>query len=211
MTEQFVYLHGFASSPKSAKAQYFQNCFSAANLSLQIPDLNCGDFCHLTLTRQINQVQALLQDLSPAPVTLIGSSFGGLTAAWLAERSCQVRRLVLLAPAFEFWQHWQLRLADQLEQWQQQPLLVYHHGERQMLPLHYQFVRDLQQYDETQIQRALPTLILHGRQDEVIPIQASRRFAERRASVNLVELESDHELIDVQEQIWREIQAFCQI
>jgi uncharacterized protein len=211
VVEQFIYLHGFASSPQSAKAQYFHDCFRARHLPLQVPDLNRGDFYHLTLTRQIHQVQALLPD--PAlPVTLIGSSFGGLTAAWLAEQSIQVTRLVLLAPAFEFWPHWQIRLGEQLQQWQQErSLAVYHYGEGHRLPLHYQFVVDLQQYDETQLQRPVPTLILHGRQDDVIPIQASRNFAQSRAWVELIELESDHALVDVQEQIWEAIQAFCQI
>lgn len=211
MVAQFIYLHGFASSPQSVKAQYFHDCFRSRHLPLQIPDLNRGDFYHLTLTRQIHQVQALLSDLAP-PVTLIGSSFGGLTAAWLAEQSIQVTRLVLLAPAFEFWQHWQVRLGDQLQQWQQaRSLGVYHHSEQQMLPLHYQFVVDLQQYDEAQLQRPVPTLILHGQQDEVIPIQASRNFAQSRDWVELIELKSDHALTNVQDQIWQEIQAFCQI
>ena len=212
---QYIYLHGFASSPQSAKAQYFHDCFRSRHLALQIPDLNRGDFYHLTLSRQIQQVQALLSNSAPAdprpPVTLIGSSFGGLTAAWLAE-TVPVERLVLLAPAFEFWQHWQSRLGSQLQQWQQQrSLKLYHYGERRELPLHYQFVVDLQQYDEAKLQRPVPTLILHGRQDEVIPVQASRNFARSRAWVELRELDSDHALIDVQAEIWQEIQRFCQI
>jgi len=211
VVESFIYLHGFASSPQSAKAQYFHDCFRSAHLPLQIPDLNRGDFYHLTLSRQIHQVQAMLSDLMP-PVTLIGSSFGGLTAAWLAEQTVQVKQIVLLAPAFEFWNHWQMRLGDQLQHWQQErSLAIYHYGERQMLPLHYQFVVDLQQYDESKLQRPVPTLILHGRQDEVIPIQASRDFAQTRTWVELIELESDHALLNVQEQIWLAIQAFCQI
>lgn len=211
MVAQFLYLHGFASSPQSAKARYFQDRFRSRQLSLQIPDLNHGDFSHLTLTRQIDQVQRLLADIAP-PVTLIGSSFGGLTAAWLAQQSPQITRLVLLAPAFEFWQHWQVRLGEQLQQWQQTgSLSVYHYGAQQMLPLDYQFVVDLQQYDQAQLQRAVPTLILHGRQDEVIPVQASRNFVQSRSWVKLIELESDHALANVQEQIWQEIQAFCQI
>ncbi|NJR43547.1 MAG: hypothetical protein HC767_13750 [Akkermansiaceae bacterium] len=64
---------------------------------------------------------------------------------------------------------------------------------------------------ESVLQGEVPTLVLHGRQDEVIPIQASRNFAQSRAGVKLVELESDHALTDVQEQLWQEIQAFCQL
>ncbi|OAD23332.1 protein belonging to Uncharacterized protein family UPF0227, partial [Candidatus Thiomargarita nelsonii] len=66
---------------------------------MQIPDLNPSDFYHFSLTRQIQQVEALLPN---SPVTIIGSSFGGLIALWLAERHPQIQSLVLLAPALNF-------------------------------------------------------------------------------------------------------------
>jgi pimeloyl-ACP methyl ester carboxylesterase len=36
---------------------------------------------------------------------------------------------------------------------------------------------DAQQYDDTQLRAPIPTLILHGRQDEVIAIEASQQYA----------------------------------
>ncbi len=210
---QFIYLHGFASSPRSAKAQLFLGRFRSLNLLLQIPDLNQDDFYHLTLSRQIQQVKALFETgpFANEPVTLIGSSFGGLTAAWLGDRCPQVERLVLLAPAFQFLQVWLPRLGDaQNQQWQQTgSLMTYHYGAKQTLPLAYEFVEDLAQYDETQLGRSIPTLILHGQQDEVIPIQASRDYAAKRSWVKLVEFDSDHALLDVEAEMWQIIQAFC--
>lgn len=205
----FIYLHGFASSPQSAKAQYFRERFASLGIPLQIPDLNQPDFFHLTLTRQLQQVEALLPANDEA--ILIGSSFGGLTAAWLGERFPQIKQLVLLAPAFQFLSHWQPG-AEQMQHWRNTGTLsVYHYGAKQRLPLHYHFILDLSQYDETTLQRPVPTLILHGCQDDVIPVQASRAFASHRPNVKLIELASDHALIGVQDPIWREIQAFCQL
>ncbi|MBF2048912.1 MAG: alpha/beta fold hydrolase [Elainella sp. C42_A2020_010] len=207
----FIYLHGFASSPQSAKAQYFRNQFASLGIPLQIPNLNQPDFSFLTLTRQLQQIETLLPVNDP--VVLIGSSFGGLTAAWLGERFLQIKRLVLLAPAFQFLAHWQPRLgAESMQQWQQTgSLLVYHYGAQQQLPLRYSFITDLAQYDETTLHRSVPTLILHGTQDDVIPIQASRDFAADRAHVQLLELESDHALVDVEDTLWQATQAFCQL
>jgi len=51
---------------------------------------------------------------------------------------------------------------------------------------------------------------LHGCRDEVIPIEASQAYAESRPWVTLVELDSDHSLIDVQEEIWLAMRSFCQ-
>ncbi|MBF2002378.1 MAG: alpha/beta fold hydrolase [Synechococcales cyanobacterium M58_A2018_015] len=208
----YIYLHGFASSPESTKARYLSQQFQALQMSLLTPDLNQGDFYHLTLTRQIHQVKALLP-AQPLSVTLIGSSLGGLTAAWLAESCEQIARLVLLAPAFGFLAHWLPRLSEtQKQQWQSDGAIdIYHYGAKRPLPLSYGFITDLAQYDETQLQRPIPTLILHGRQDDVIPVQASRSYAAQRSWVQLVELDADHTLGTVQPQIWQHIVQFCKL
>jgi pimeloyl-ACP methyl ester carboxylesterase len=207
-TNAFFYLHGFASSPQSVKARYFADRFRAFGKELIIPDLNQNDFYHLTLSRQIRQVEALLP--SEGSVTLIGSSFGGLTAAWLAERNPPVDRLILLAPAFQFLKHWIPKLGDeQMQRWRkEQSLLTYHYGTAQMMPIGYGFLTDLTGYEDEKLQRALPTLVLHGQQDDVIPIQASQTFAAQRSWVKLIELDSDHSLANVEEEIWQAVQAF---
>ncbi|MEP0868396.1 alpha/beta fold hydrolase [Trichocoleus desertorum AS-A10] len=208
----YIYLHGFASSPRSTKAQDLRDRFQALGIELIIPDLNQPDFTDLTLTRQLQQVSALLPADS-TPVTLIGSSFGGLTAAWAAEGQPQIQRLVLFAPAFQFLDHWLPRLGeDQVQRWQaEQYLSVYHYGEERSLPLNYEFIRDAARYPTAQLRRPIPTLVLHGRADDVIPIQASQQFAAQRSWVEMIELESDHALINVSEQIWITIQRFCQL
>lgn len=206
----YIYLHGFASSPGSAKARYLHDRFSSLGVPLHTPDLNQNDFYNLTLSRQIQQVEALLPD---QPVTVIGSSFGGLTAAWIGERCPQVDRIVLLAPALQFLTHWLPRLgAEQVDRWRtEDSMLTYHYSQQRPLPISYQIVTDLAQYDETQMQRPIPTLILHGQHDDVIPIQASQSFAASRPWVELIELNSDHALGNVQAEIWQAIHTFCQL
>jgi pimeloyl-ACP methyl ester carboxylesterase len=204
----YIYLHGFASGPRSRKAQDLHDRFTALNLTLHIPDLNQNDFTHLTLTRQIQQVCAELP--VDQPVTIVGSSLGGLTAAWIAEQCPQVERLVLLAPAFGFLTHWLPKLGEnQLQRWQSgQPLMVYHYAAERLLPLNYQFVADCAYYDSTQLKQPIPTLILHGTHDDVIPIQASQDYTILRPWVELIELSSDHSLIDVSDLIWGSITQF---
>ncbi len=207
----YIYLHGFASSPKSAKAQDLSDRFAQIQTKLKIPDLNAGDFSQLTMTRQITQVAAEFPDNS-TPVTLIGSSLGGLTSAHLGQQYPQVQRLVLLAPAFGFLSHWLTKLGDeQIQRWQQEQYLMIHHYEQgRSLPLSYNFVTDAAPYQEEILQRPIPTLILHGKQDEVIPITASREFARSRPWVELLELDSDHSLGNVMAEIWPAIHRFCQ-
>ncbi|WP_293146788.1 MULTISPECIES: YqiA/YcfP family alpha/beta fold hydrolase [unclassified Microcoleus] len=218
----YIYLHGFASSPDSTKAKYFRDRFFSLGIDLKTPDLNYNDFSRLTLTRQLDQIETEFLQVQSSEsvenlknlgeVTIIGSSFGGLTAAWLAQRQLSIKQIVLLAPAFQFLSHWLPQLGQQqLEKWQSEKYLpVYHYGEQRYLPLNYEFVTDMAQYPEEKLMRSVPTLILHGKHDTIVPIQASRSFSDNRPWVKLIELEDDHSLGNVLAEIWEAMQKFCQ-
>ena len=208
----YIYLHGFASGPKSTKAKDLHKRCDRINIDLQVPDLNQGDFSHLTISRQVAQVIDLLPTNGSA-VTLIGASLGGLTAAIVAQDYPQVNRLILLAPAFEFTTHWLPKLgAEKLKLWTDNSYLpIYHHARKKPLPLHYNFVIDARRYSVFTSDRLVPTLIIHGIHDDVIPISASRDFAAKHPWVSLVEIDSNHALIDAIDRIWQEICQFCQI
>ncbi len=209
---QYIYLHGFASSPQSYKAQYLKRCFANVGINLEILDLNQGDFSNLTLTRQIQQTVAAFNNVD-TPITLIGSSFGGLTATWVGEKDPQVKRLILLAPAFNFLSHWLPQLGKaQVKQWQYSGYMsVYHYGEDKLLLLSYEFVVDGEKYDQALLQRSIPTLIIHGKQDETIPVEASIQYARNHKQVKLLTPDSDHSLHEEMEYIWQEIQLFCSL
>jgi hypothetical protein len=209
---RYIYLHGFSSGPGSSKAEYFRQCFSSLGISLIIPDLNQGDFPNLTLTRQLEQVKTILAGVNDG-VTLIGSSFGGLTAAWLAQSHPQIENLILLAPAFNFLSQLQSLLGEEaMRQWQQDGFYqFYHYGENKSLPLDCRFILDLAQYQEQEINRVIPTLIIHGVRDVIIPVESSRVYRDTHPGVKLVELDSDHSLTDVLAEIWSMILSdnFC--
>jgi uncharacterized protein len=209
---KYIYLHGFASSPQSTKARFFGSCWQSRGLALEIPDLNGDEFSKLTLTRNIAQINHFIKQ-SELPVTLIGSSFGGLTAAWLAETCFQVQRLILLAPAFNFRPIWSAQLGKKtLADWQNTGgLWVYHYGYRRSVALNYEFIKDLANYPQEKLTREIPTLIIHGRSDEVIPLENSLHYSYSRPWVQLIELDSDHTLTDVMARIWAEMQLFIDL
>ncbi len=205
----YLYIHGFASGPRSRKAIYLAKKFAAQGIELLVPDFNQGGFTNFTISRQLQQ--ALSYFPATEPVTIIGSSLGGWAALLLAQQYHQVARLVLLAPAFGFPSLWLERLgAEALDDWQESGSLpVYHHVEQQQVPLHYRFVIDAQQYLQSNLERNLPTLILHGQSDAVVPIDLSRNFAATHPWAELIELDSDHSLGNVLTPIWQEISQFC--
>ena len=190
---RYVYLHGFASSPFSRKAQACAAAFSARENFLEIPALDGGDFEHLTVSGQLAILENTLQN---QPTCLIGSSMGGYLAALYASRHPETARLVLLAPAFNFLPRWLAR-ADPDGLWASSGWLdVYHYGSKTTRHLHYGLIEDARQYPGmpgfTQ-----PGLILHGSGDETVPVEESRSFVALHPNCLLREFDSDHELGNV--------------
>jgi pimeloyl-ACP methyl ester carboxylesterase len=94
-----VYLHGFASSPSSSKAQFFRRKFDERSVPMEIPQLDEGNFEGLTISGQLKVIE---RAVAGKPAILMGSSLGGYLAALYAARHPEIERLVLLAPAFQF-------------------------------------------------------------------------------------------------------------
>ena len=140
---------------------------------------------------------------------------GSPPPGWPSNRlsRTKVEALVLLAPAFQFLAQWLPRLGpDQLAAWQREgTLAVFHYSEQRNLPLYYDFVKDAQQYPDDSLKQVVPTLLIHGIRDDVISIEASRAYAATRPWVTLVEVDSDHALVDVQDEIWQHVQAFLDL
>jgi uncharacterized protein len=206
----YLYIHGFASGPRSRKAHYLVKKFATVGIELAIPDFNQGGFADFTITRQLQQ--AISYFTATEPVTIIGSSLGGWAALLLAQQYQQVEKIILLAPAFGFPELWLERLGvEALQHWQESgSLSVYHHVQQQQVPLQYQFVTDAQQYLESNLDRNLPTLILHGQSDAVVPIDLSRHFIATHPWAELIEFDSDHSLGNVLDPIWQKISQFCE-
>jgi uncharacterized protein len=208
---RYFYLHGFASGPGTAKGQYYRTRFAEHKISLILPDLNDGDFEHLTLTRQRTAIHRALGD-SPEPVALLGSSLGGLLAVLTAIEDKRVQKLVLLAPAFHFFSRWSARVSpDFLQAWEAERYTqVFHHGYRKICRLHYDILVDATQHDEELLVRPVPTLIFHGIKDDVVPYELSEKFSATRPWVELVLMDSDHQLTDVLEALWQKTASFLE-
>lgn len=208
----YIYLHGFASSPISTKAQYFKDQFKQLNYELTVPDLNQDDFSSITLSSQLKQATKLIERAT-SPVILIGSSMGGLLATMLAENNPVVAKLVLLAPAFAMNSMWSNFLTEeQLNQWQENGELdIFHYGFDQEKPLKYEFIRDLNLYNCSDFKRKLPTLIFHGASDEIVAFHLSQQYLEQNHKAQLIRLDDDHSLEKHLDYIWVEVKQFCKL
>ena len=133
---RYIYLHGFASGPRSRKAQAFRTALELSGAELETPDLASDGFEHLTIT---GQLKVLGHTLALSPARLIGSSMGGYLAALYAATHPEVDRLVLLAPAFQFPARWsEVAGPDDMRTWRDSGWLeVYHYATEEMRRVHY--------------------------------------------------------------------------
>jgi pimeloyl-ACP methyl ester carboxylesterase len=210
---RLIYLHGFASSPHSRKAQAFRAALSAKDCAVEVPDLDEVDFERLTISGQLSVVERTILDRA-APsfklrhdVRLTGSSMGGYLAALYAASHQEVSRLVLLAPAFDFAQRWDERWPEDSSGSKARAIGVFHFRDQQVRTIGYGLIEDARSYPAfpsfTQ-----PALIFHGVNDDVVPIENSRAFVAAHPNARLIELRSGHELLDVLEPIVEEAVEF---
>lgn len=189
-----IYLHGFSSVPGGNKGRYSRDWAQARGIPFHAPDLNLPSFETLTVTAQVEAVEALLGTLAEPPI-LVGSSLGGFIATAVAHRGLPVRSLILLAPAIHFAAR---RLTN--PSWaayrERGDMDVFHHGEGRVLRLGPQLLQDLPRWsDDASWRIPVPAAILHGRLDEAVPLAESEAYAARNPGAVLQVVEDDHGLL----------------
>lgn len=199
---RILYLHGFASSPQSSKAQFFHRLLP----QVEVLDLAEGDFENLSITRQLRVIE---RAASGDPVILIGSSMGGYLGALYAARHPEVARVVLMAPAFRFAHRWEEVLGpEKVEEWRRTGWIeVFHYADGRNRRLGYQLLEDARRYEDYPDFHQ-PALIFHGAHDDTVPAAYSETFAAQHVNGKLEILDSGHELLNVLDYIGARVASF---
>ena len=205
-----ILLHGFTSSGQSTKARYFREKlrtlpqveFHAIDFSPTSKDLE-----YVTTTGRINRLRQYVLDHHLGNVSIIGSSYGGLIALHYAHRFGGVEKMLLLAPGLT-WLSGGLS-EKELEQWEKTGALpVLHNAFEGEIPVRYDLQVDGLRYLEP-IPPATPITIIHGYNDDAVPIEPGRAYAAVFPdSVHLIEVNADHDLNGYLELIWEHVQSF---
>jgi pimeloyl-ACP methyl ester carboxylesterase len=204
-----LYLHGFASGPSSTKARALAARFAAAGVRLEVPDLTPGPegFERSTPLTMLAVAEARLAAAAP-PHVLLGSSLGGYLSALAASRDPSIERLVLMAPAFRLFARWTARLTPgELDRWRRDGLEARHHVTGTMRRIGWAFHEDARGLADLPVVK-VPTLVLAGLRDEVVPVEDIRAWVARTPSARLVELDDGHDLLGSLDRIWDEARAF---
>jgi alpha-beta hydrolase superfamily lysophospholipase len=145
----------------------------------------------------------------------MGSSFGAFIAlhainSLAPDDRAHIVRVVLLAPALNPWDPRSGLLTPERERvWREvgsAPILDVETGNE--VPVHYTFVEELRALDSRSVQLPIPTLIIHGTEDEVVPVSQSREFAASREGVILELVHDTHQLLKNPTKMLESIERF---
>ena len=218
---RILYLYGFASGPGSDKAQFFKNKFSSLNVLFDIFDYipDKESFKNLKTSLLLENLHSYIGLNYPKDdLILFGSSFGGFLLAWYANRHPEkkIRKLILMAPALGFSASRILKILEITPSiWKEQGFVpVFHYRYNREIPLAYSFYEDLSTNPPPNFEKMItpiPTLILHGTFDEVVPLSWSQQFADNNQQVTLHVLNGDHQLLDQKEIMWEIVKVFLNV
>jgi pimeloyl-ACP methyl ester carboxylesterase len=193
-----VYLHGFASSAKSTKAQSLRRHLGGKVAAYAVPELDGGDFPNMTMDSMLEQAAAAVERCGPGKVLLIGSSLGGYLASLLAaqKRCANLGALLLIAPAFAFTELWASMLKPgEIEAWRKTGRRMFlHYGAEKELPLGFGFHQSCLSLPAFPAPPGVPVTIVHGRHDESCDWRNSQRYADTDAQCDLHLVDGDHRL-----------------
>jgi pimeloyl-ACP methyl ester carboxylesterase len=180
------------------------------------PDLSIPSLERLSAVSAIDLVKDSIERTAEGRrVFMIGSSvggFGGLHAfAGLSELArTRVCGMVLLAPALYPWHPASGLITPSVEQqWRRNGVFPIESSVRGVaVDVHVQFMEELRGYNSDEVLLEVPTIIIHGRSDQIVPISQSEHFCARRLGVTLVTLEEGHDLMAEPMVLMEHIQGF---
>jgi pimeloyl-ACP methyl ester carboxylesterase len=215
MMPALIYLHGFASSPRSTKAAFFAARAREVGASFNCPDLNHPEFEALTVTRMLDRVDSILAALPDGDVALIGSSLGAFVAVEAAARQLSttahpITALVLLAPALDLVPSLERHFGiEGVARWQESGGLdVFHYGDGATRRLGWDFLEDARTYQPLNRTTDVRTLVYQGRRDDAVDWRMVEQWAGRQPHATLHVLDDDHQLTASLDTMWAGTRAF---
>jgi hypothetical protein len=196
---RWLYLHGFASGPQSAKGVALAGHYARQDIHLERLNLRQPSLEHLSLSAMMRTVRDAIGGERDRAI-VFGSSLGGLTACRVAEEDARVCALVLLAPALRAPEQMRRTVGPEgMRRWQETGWLeTQDYAEKRQTRVHFGLIHDLDTIEARSggwPDVRVPTLLIHGRQDTTTDIRYSREWARGKRHVRLIEVDDGHELV----------------
>lgn len=178
--------HGFGSNKNSSTYTNLQSRLNDANISVLRFDFfghgeSEGKFEDITISEGVDDILGAIKFLKQtgySKIGLLGSSFGGICSIMAASKVKDLYILVLKSPVSDYTSMQLLKHGqDGVRKWREGGYIIHTSHDGKKHRLNYTFFDDFKNNDAyasaTRIE--IPALIVHGDQDEVVPIEQSKK------------------------------------
>ncbi len=202
----WIHLHGFATNVLGSKIEFARSYFKRTGLfSFFAMDM---DYEKHTTTEVLDVLEALVLGFSHRfeSITLCGSSHGGYVAAnYVRFRKLgNVKNLLLLAPSFRTLSLIVEELGrEKVKNWLEGKEVLRFREEDVEIEVREDFATDIIENGYEIVREGevnfpphppVDIFIVHGRRDEIVPLEDSRLFAKQVEVRELLEVDDDHQL-----------------
>jgi pimeloyl-ACP methyl ester carboxylesterase len=181
-----ILCHGFSTNKNAGTYLKLEKILNQKEISTFRFDFyghgeSSGKFEDITISEAVDDILnsiKFLKNLGYNKLGLFGSSFGGIASLIAASKTKELSFLILKSPVSNYEDLERERKSlPELKEWQEKGFSYYHSGKRGALKLNYSFFEDSKNnngYDAAK-KIKIPTLIIHGDKDSVVPIEQSKK------------------------------------
>jgi hypothetical protein len=178
-----ILVHGFSSNKNTSNFVKLKDILDKDNIATFRFDVfghgeSEGKFEDITISEAVDDILRtikFLQSKGYKRIGLLGSSFGGISSIMAASKTNDLFMLALKSPVSDYLEVEMNRFSKKdLEEWRKQGYRDYE-DDGKILKLGYTFIADFENNDayKAATQIGIPTLIVHGDADDVVPVSQS--------------------------------------
>lgn len=182
-----VLCHGFSTSKDGRTYVRLEEILNAKNFSTLRFDFfghgeSAGQFAEITVSEAVDDARSavgFVEESGYGRIGLMGSSFGGFASILTAGQSEDLFVLALKSPVSDYLGLLIARDHDvDIQAWRQNGHIPVESSDGKHLNLNYSFYEDAERMRGYAVAPRIkaPTLIVHGDQDETVPLEQSRKL-----------------------------------
>lgn len=181
-----ILCHGFASSKKSRTFICLENMLNKKKISTLRFDFyghgkSQGKFEDITISEAAEDILKAIEFLKKEgyqKIGLVGSSFGGIASIVAAGQTKDLYVLALKSPVSNYMEKSLMKYTKtEIKEWKEKGFIIYKSYKGKKLTLNYSFFEDSIKINGYEYAKkiSIPSLIVHGDKDDIVPIEQSRK------------------------------------
>ena len=181
-----ILCHGFATSKDSSSNLMMEKILNEKGFSTFRFDFfghgeSEGDLADITLSQAVDDIISAIEFLKSSDykkIGLVGSSFGGMAGILAVSESKDIYILALKSPVSDLYELLIQNGENFIKDWKEKGFINYQSGDSENFKLKYSFFEDVKKFNAYKVAQKIkiPTLIVHGDNDESVPIQQSKKL-----------------------------------